>query len=149
VNIWIKGSSRITRYLHILVNIKTSRRLFIGVDDVFDTGHELLIRHGNNYVYFYDANYFNIIDYCSCPIFVTFNKELQILITENFDFYRIGIDYKLRRVKFGYNYYADRAETTNWIMEIILYDTDLLFSLIPNDISYFEMYQQIVLIYCY
>jgi len=113
-----------------------------------DIGNFLIeIDQGINVYTVDNLKYLRTIQYNSNRI--SFHNGLRLLLFEDtsgaFEYYRLNSYCELENVKLGSNYTIDCKVISIYIMDILM-DVGLIFDLLPYEIIYVELYQQMILI---
>jgi len=158
---WVRNSDLLVHKNHMynydniydteyhIYNIKTNKRCDIpNKCQVIDAIDYLIIQCETSII-IYDIHTMVSLKQTKHPDkFIIFHKHLALLVTENFDCYKITPTYELQKVNIGINYINDIIYTTSQtvmtIMEILqsneLYD-------LPDEIIYCELYKQMLNIF--
>jgi len=135
---WKKSSTRI-------INIKTGAIMKINTKGVkyYDTNHDIMLGLGPANIKIYDANKLSSVTEINHKYkFIHYHKTLDILITENLQFFKITSNYKLIQVNIGINYIMDSITHPIMIMEIISQCN--LFDILPPEFVFIELYQMLL-----
>jgi len=128
-----------------IYNIKNKNTCDIPIKSkIINAINYLIVQHDK--VIIYDIHTMVPLKQISHPEkFIIFHKNLALLVTENFNYYKITATYELQKVNLGINYLNDLIYTTSQTITSIM---DILNSCelcnLPNEIIYCELYKQIL-----
>jgi len=153
-DIWVKNSNRLVKYRdithgRIILNVDTLNML--SIDSIYDNYIEIpnnnLVRIMPHFVEIYDINKMKLIKQILCSLtFIDYSKTWNMLLTDNFEYYRFTSKCELQHVYIGRNYiedcmYVPQKVTT--FMDIILHHNVLFFEM-PLELLNIELYQEIL-----
>jgi len=138
---------------NIETNIHECIIVILDSKNIYDTNRDVFIandydfRTGRAKIYIYDAKTIVLIKIIKHRMnFVAYNKKIDVLITDSFEYYTINSSFDFEKVIVGHNYRIECHRVSNFIMDVIL-ETCVLFESLPDEILNIEMYHQLLLFF--
>jgi len=148
---WAQKSSRIgvvnlDNEMDLVINFDTKVSVLINNCELYVDAGNYLIGVESKYTEIYDVDSLILLKKVNnCFDYMLYNKELNLLISDTFDLYRINSKYDFEKITLGRNYINDRCIYENYIMEIIL-NNILWFDLLPMEILCTELYRGLLIV---
>jgi len=142
------GSTRLVIVIGLdshIINIHNLKTMCIKTHSkYFDTNHNIMLHLDSKNIKIYDVTQLTLVAQIEHDYkFIHYHKKLDTLITDSCELFVISVDHKLKRASIGLNYFNDIDVYPNMMMDIVT-DPILLFALIPDDIVFCELYQQLL-----
>jgi len=154
---WVKGSNRVIQYYssvkgNIITNVESLKSYNLSyVYPLMEINNNMIIQVASYGILVIDINTMELIGLVPHVLnFICYSERLNLLITDTWDYYRLQSKHsqqlQLQRIIIRKNYIDDQNNLPNDLqnlMDMVCYG-DLLFSMLPNDILYYELYKGIL-----